>query len=227
MRGDASRCASSFTVADAPAATIGARMSLLSADAVTPPEPMTKGTILHALVGAVRETWGEPGIRAIVDRLPPATAEATPGLVPIVWYPTRYLLEWNAALMDGPAQGDENAFRRCVARSIDLGFGRVRRAFLVFATPKLLAKRAADLWRHDHTHGTLTRSERDLPPRTARFLLEDHLFVKAPVDRLAIAEVLRHVLSLSHANDVRETHAMQGNALAITLRWGERDTDRA
>jgi hypothetical protein len=193
----------------------------VSARASLPGESLTKGTILHSLAAAVRDLWGDDGARALAAELPEETAAATTGaeLVPIRWYPTRYLLDWNAAMMEGPARRDEEAFRRCVDRSMDLGFGRVRRAFLALATPTLLGKRAAQLWRHEHTHGSLAIVTEGLAPNTARVTLADHPFVTTAYSRVAIAEVMRHLLSLSRAHDVRETHAAHGDALVITLRW--------
>jgi hypothetical protein len=185
-------------------------------------ESLSKGTIVHSQAQAIRELWGEDGLRDVVGRLPTEAAEATAGVdfEPLRWYPTRYLLDWNVALLDGPARQDEQAFRRCVARSIDLGFGRVRRAFLAFATPDRLAQRASELWRHEHSQGELS-IESDAAPveRTARLALRDHPFITTALSRLATAEVFRYILSLSRARNVRESHALHGDALRITLRW--------
>jgi hypothetical protein len=79
---------------------------------------LSKGTILHSQVQAIRELWGEDGLRDVVGRLPAEAAEATAGvdLEPLRWYPTRYLLDWNVASMDGPARQDEQAFRVTLER---------------------------------------------------------------------------------------------------------------
>jgi hypothetical protein len=184
-------------------------------------EPMTRGTILHSMAAAVRDVWGADGLRDVTARLPDEARAATtgPDFATLSFYPTRYILDWNTAIMDGPAHDDEREFRRGVARSIDFGFGRVRRAFLSFATPILLAQRAAELWRHDHTHGRLALDPDESVPGRRRISLTGHPFVTSALGRIAVSEVLRHVLSLSRARNVRETHGMTGDALVIVLTW--------
>jgi hypothetical protein len=176
---------------------------------------------MHSVVAAVRDVWGEEGLRDVVSRLPAETREATTGpeFSPLSWYPTRYVVDWDVAKMDGPAHGDEAAFRRSVDRGTDLGFGRVRRAFLSFATPILLANKAAELWRHDHTHGALLIDASRRAEGRARLTLTDHPFVGTALSRLAFAEVMRYVLSLSRARNVRESHAMSGEGLVVALTW--------
>jgi len=46
-----------------------------------------------------------------------------------------------------------------------------------------------------------------------------HPLTETPLARLAFAEVMRHVLSLSRARNVRESHALEGDALVVTLTW--------
>jgi len=184
-------------------------------------EPLTKGTVIHALVAATREIWGEDGLRDVSERLSGETREATLGatFTSLGWHPTRQILEWNEALWGGPAAGDDQAFRHVVARSIELGFGRVRRVFLSFATPTLLAERATQLWKHDHTHGVLTLDSSAQAEGRAKVALAGHPFTTTPVSRIAIAEVFRDVLSLSRAKNVVESHAMSGDVLVISLSW--------
>jgi hypothetical protein len=172
-----------------------------------PAEPLTRGIILHSMTAAIRELWGD------------GASTTGPDFAPLRWYPTRYIVEWNEAMMDGPSRGNEQAFRRTVARSMDLSFGRVRRVFLSFATPTLLAERATRLWKHDHTHGLLTVDTSQQSDGRARVTLAGHPFVATARSRIAIAEALRHVLSLSRASNVRESHAMSGDALAIAFTW--------
>jgi hypothetical protein len=182
---------------------------------------MSRGTLLHSIAAGVREVWGVDGLRDVTARLPEETRAATtgPAFTTLSWYPTRYVVDWDTAKMAGPARGDEEAFRRSVQRGTDLGFGRIRRALLSFATPVILAERAADLWRHDHTHGALSVDSSRRSEGAARVTLTDHPFTEAPIARVAFAEVMRHVLSLSRARNVRETHAMSGDALVVALTW--------
>ena len=183
-------------------------------------EPQSRGTILHSLREALLDLWGEDGLRQVVGALCDETREATDGprLSPLGWYPTSYIVEWSTATFDGPARRDEQAFRAALALSSDYGFGRVRRVFMRFATPVLLAERAADLWRREHTHGSL-EAVGDIPRRAARLTLRGHPFTTTFASRLATAEVFRHILSRSRASNVRESHALQGDALVVKLHW--------
>jgi hypothetical protein len=184
-------------------------------------QSLSKGTIIRSLAAAVQDLWGDDALRGVVERLPPETRARTAGadFIAIEWYPTRYIMQWGAAILDGPAFGDEVAFTRCVSRSVELGFGIVQRVFIAFATPTRLAARAADLWRHEHTHGTLTIESSDAARGDARLSLRDHPFVGEPLARIAISEGIRTVLSLSRANNVRERHVIIDDALFITLKW--------
>jgi hypothetical protein len=182
---------------------------------------MSRGTLLHSVAAGVLDVWGPEGLRDVTSRLPEETRAATtgPAFTTLSWYPTRYVIDWDVAKMAGPARGDEAAFRRSVARSMDLGFGRIRRALLSFATPVLIAERAAELWRHDHTHGELSVDSSGRLQGRARVTLTRHPFTTTPLTRMAFAEVTRHVLSLSRARNVRESHAADGDALVIRLTW--------
>jgi hypothetical protein len=182
---------------------------------------MTRGTILHSMREAIVALWGEHGLQDVVDRLPDETRVATTGamLSTLRWYPTRYVLDWNVAKMAGPARDDERAFRRSVALAMDLGFGRVRRVFLSFATPMLLAERAASLWRHDHSHGEISVDSSAREQGRARVTLTAHPFVHSALSRIAFAEAIRRVLALSRVRNVRETHALSGDELVIALAW--------
>jgi hypothetical protein len=182
---------------------------------------MSRGTLLHSVAAGVLDVWGADGLRDVTSHLPDETRAATTGpmFTTLSWYPTRYVLDWDVAKMAGPARGDEDAFRRSVARSIDLGFGRIRRAFLSFATPVMLAERAAQLWRHDHTHGDLSIDASARRDGHSRVVLTGHPFTETPLARMAFAEVIRHILSLSRARNVRESHALTGEALVVDLTW--------
>jgi hypothetical protein len=185
---------------------------------------MSRGTIVVSIGPAVRDVWGDPSWEGVVDRLPHETVVATTGanLMSLTWYPTRYLLDYERAIFEGPARRDEDAFRRYVDKRIDMGFGRVRRTFLRFATPERLATKASELWRHDQTHGVLKVDA--VEDGLARLSLRGHPYVPNPLSRMSTAEVMRYILSLSRYSDVRETHALVDDALVMTLLWkGRRD----
>ena len=101
---------------------------------------------------------------------------------------------------------------------MDLSFGRTRRALLRFATPARLVARAALLWRHDHSHGTLLVETLDEGPRVIVGKLRDHPYVASRVARNAVAESFRHVIALTGARDVKEAHALDGTT-SMTMRF--------
>lgn len=181
---------------------------------------MSRGTILHSQRVSAQLQWGDEGVKAVLQRLSPETREATfgPAFTPLGWYPTRYIVEWVEAIHDVAARRDEQAVREWVDRAIDMSFGRVRRVFLRLATPTLLVQRAAELWRREHTHGVLTM-ESDVPARIARITLRDHPFTTTFASRIATSEIFRHVLSLSKARNVRESHALHEGTLKVSLLW--------
>jgi hypothetical protein len=187
-----------------------------------PTEPMSRGTIVVSIGPAVRDVWGEAQWQSVLDHLPRETAVATTGanLMSLTWYPTRYLQDYEHAIFEGPAKRDEDSFRRYIDRRIDMGFGRVRRSFLRFATPQRLVMKASELWRHDQTHGLLKVDSFD--DGISRLSLRGHPYVSNPLSRMSTAEVMRHILSLSRYRDVRETHALVEDALVMTLLWKDR-----
>ena len=84
----------------------------------------------------------------------------------------------------------------------------------------------AELWRHDHTTGTL-EIVASLPPSAdgsakggVRARLRDHPFMEGDVARRGITEALRYILSLARGvRRVSATHAMEGGALSMTFLW--------
>ena len=182
-------------------------------------EPLTRGTVWLAFREGAARAWGEDGVREVERLVPPEDrpAEGEP-VEALAWVPTRWLVAWNQAAHDGPSRGEERAFHRYVAHTVDLSFGRVRRALLKIATPHLLAQRAADLWRHDHTTGTVTIAR--VGDHEIHGVLSDHPFTSTPVARGAITEALRHLLSLARAERVRAVHQVEGpGRLAIRFTW--------
>ena len=182
-------------------------------------EPLTRGTVWIAFREAAQDMWGDEGFRAIVERLPEDARAAEGTMVSSLdWYPTRWLLAWLEAALEGPALGSTSVYHGYLARTVDLSFGRVRRALLKIATPPLLAQRAADLWRHDHSHGAIVIER--LEDRVLSGTLSDHPFTETPLGRASITEVLRVLLSLARARNVRASHQLDSDArLAIRFTW--------
>ncbi len=182
-------------------------------------EPVTRGTVWFAFREAAEHVWGEDGLRSILERLPEDARAAEGALVGgLGWVPTRWLLAWLEGTFDGPAERDEAAYQAYLDCTLDLSFGRIRRALLKIATPPLLAQRAADLWRHDHSHGTIVIER--LENRVLQGTLADHPFTETPLGRASITEVLRYLLSLARARNVRASHQLDPAArLAIRFTW--------
>jgi hypothetical protein len=182
---------------------------------------------LLTLHHAAKELFGEEGTRAIGPALPSEVRAATLDTEPMAlsWYPTSYVVSWWAAVAAGPGK-DPAAFDRFVQRSNDLGFGRVRKALLGFVGPEGLVTRAAELWRHDHTTGSLeivaplAAKEDGTIKGGVRALLRDHPFIETELGRRAITEALRYILSLARGvSQVRARHSMDARGLTMEFHW--------
>jgi hypothetical protein len=101
--------------------------------------------------------------------------------------------------------------------TVDQGFGRVKRFLLSVSTPQTLAPRVAGLWREEYSTGRLVVSR--LEDRSVELSLSDHPFIEIPLMRDVIAEVYRHVLSLTKAKTVTGVHAVRRtSSMAIAAR---------
>jgi hypothetical protein len=185
-----------------------------------PAEPFVNGNVVHGFREAALDLWGKAGLDEIAARLPPdARTETIDSIVlPVSWYPVRFSTAWHQAIWEGPARRDAAELARFVARSVDMGFGRFKRTLLSFATPEMLLSRAPELWRYQHTHGTLEGAwEGD---GGARMTLRDHPYVTHPVSARLQANALAHIASLGfRARPARESHAVEAGALVIRLTW--------
>ncbi len=182
--------------------------------------PTSRGIIFHTLHLAVRESWGAPALDRVVAALPPDVAEATygPGFVAIKGYPTAHLMAWQSAIHAGPAEENEEEYARCIDRSLDHAIGGVRRLFMRIVTPRAIATRAGEMWRHFHSHGHI---ELDWRTETSgRVILSDHLYVHDRVGQRTFAEMIRYMLGLSRARGVRETHRLDpAGRLVVMVSW--------
>jgi hypothetical protein len=184
-------------------------------------EQRTKGIVLHAMRLAVLDVWGEAGLADVAPRISAENRRDTMdrSASPLEWLPERYLVEWHEAVWNGPARHDDEAFCRVINRRLDFGFGRVRRALLGLVGPEGVIKRSSELWKHDHTHGTLTASY-ETSKRTVTGTLSDHLFCEVPIARRALAETIRYVVQLSRGvKKARESHGLRDKALFISVSW--------
>jgi|SRR5579883_2247695 len=186
-------------------------------------EPLTRGIGLHGFRAACAEMWGDLGFRAIAARLPDDARAATidERVLPVSWLPTRFTVDWMEAVWEGPARRDDGALCAFIDRSIELGFGRMRTFFLRLQSVERMTQRAPEMFRYQHSHGTLTAALRG--PTSSVVTLRDHPYVRHPVARRATGEVYRHIVVLSGKKDVRETHGLEGpDTLSVRLSWSER-----
>ena len=187
----------------------------------SPPEPMSRGIGMHGMRDAARALYGEAGMRAIAARLPEPTRRETMDqiVLPVSWYPVRFTLHWQDAIWDGPAARSDERFFQFVQRSIEQGFGRMRRFFLRLASVERMTARAPEMWRYQHTHGTLTSLVRG---STAQITLRDHPFVKDGLSRKATAEAWKHIVALSGRKGARSTFGVEGpDTLVVRISWND------
>lgn len=168
---------------------------------------------------AVLDLWGEPGLRAVSARLPQDVRFDTVDtmLMSMEWLPEAHVLAWYEALWSGPCQEKRAFFLQAIDRMMDFGFGKIRKAFLVLASPSIIFAKAPGLWRYDHSHGVLTA---DVEASSGRLRLEGHPYTSNPLSCLATAEIYRYCVTLCRANNVTESHYRDATgALIVRLRW--------
>ena len=179
-------------------------------------EPLSRGIIFHTLHLALKDVRGGRGYDAVVARLPPEVARATSGLefVAIRWYPTSHLMAWQTAMYET----GEADYARCLDRSLDIAIGGVRRLFMKVVTPRGIAERAGDMWRHFHSQGNIELEWRS--ETRGRVMLTNHPYVQDAIGRRTFAEMIRYMLALSRAKDVHESHGLDASGrLAVTVSW--------
>jgi hypothetical protein len=182
-------------------------------------ESAARGTILLAFREAVLERYGSQGLADVAQRLPRDVRAATLDnlLLDVTWMPETHVLAWYDALWKGPCEGSSDNFCTLLDAMLNLGFGRVRRAFLKLASPETILARAPGLWRYDHSHGRLIA---EVGSGVARVRLEDHIYTSTPLSCLAISEIYRYCASLTRVRHVSESHFRNGSGtLTVTLRW--------
>jgi hypothetical protein len=181
--------------------------------------PCARRTIFTAFRGAAEDLWGEAGLASLAAGLPPDAREETLGSVLLVdeWLPEAYVLAWYEAAWSGPAGRSDAQYCRFLDRMMDLGFGRVRKFLLAIITPEGMAKKAAELWRHDHTTGELSATT---VGREATLTLRQHVYCTTPLARRSIAEIYRYAMSLTRAAGVTATHVLEADgSLQVKIRW--------
>lgn len=158
------------------------------------------------------------GVQSIAGELPADVRERTAGLRPLPdWIPLEDLIAWHVAVWNGPAKRDEKVMMDHARRTVDQGFGRVKRLLISMATAQTLAPRVAALWNDEYSTGILEATL--LEPNSATLVLRDHPYVHHPLMRDVIAEVFRYVLSMSRTKNVCAVHTVREERLVVVLRW--------
>ncbi len=183
-------------------------------------EPCTRATQLLAFRSAALTLWGKQGWQTVLERLPPESRAAlvVDGLlVAVGWVPERHMVALAQAVFEGPAHSGAEAYREFVRQVIFLGFGRVRRLLVQFAPPSAVHNRAPELWRHDHTHGSI----KVVHDATSAIIHVEHdVLTSTPLSCATAAEMFRTVISLTRAKRVTETHELERpGRLRVELRW--------
>jgi hypothetical protein len=184
----------------------------------SPQVPVVRGSSIIGFVEAVRRLGDDAVARTRAELDPNAARRVFDELLlPAQWLPERDLIDLCEAVYQGPLARAHGPYMEYLGRGIDLGWGRVQRALVGFATPKMLAERAAKLWRKEHSHGTL---DVEVAGKRAMLVLRDHPFCETQFSRALIAELLRYILSLTRVGEVQEAHALESpGVLRMTLTW--------
>jgi hypothetical protein len=180
--------------------------------------PLVHRTSLLGFRAAVEAMWGAQGLEEVKRGLHRDVRERTAGMIPLAqWLPVSDLIDWHLAVWNGPAGRDEAVFGRHVRVTVDQGFGRVKRLLLSLSTPKSLAPRVAALWRDEYSTGRLEILR--IEDRSVELGLSDHPYVEIPLMQSVIAEVYRHVVSLTQVKDVTGVRALREGKLVVIIRW--------
>lgn len=175
----------------------------------------------RSLIGfrtACEELWGEPGCRAVVEALAPEVRERTAGILPLTeWIPLADLIAWHVAVWDGPAKRDRAVMTDHAQRTVQHGFGRVKRFLLSMTTPHVLAPKVASMWRDEYSTGTLTANTVD--PHSVVLTLRGHEYVEHYLMRGIISEAFRYIVAMTRVRDVTVRHALSNGSLEVVLRW--------
>src|SRR5690349_16659795 len=97
--------------------------------------PLVQRKSLIGFRAACSDMWGLDGVRSIAEHLSPDVRERTAGLRPLPdWIPLEDLIGWHVAVWNGPAKRNERVMMEHARRTVDQGFGRVKRLLISMAT---------------------------------------------------------------------------------------------
>ncbi|HEX8795776.1 MAG TPA: hypothetical protein VF765_32725 [Polyangiaceae bacterium] len=167
----------------------------------------------------MRDIWGEAGLAALREHLPPDARRALCDeiVLPVAWYPETHFEACCNIVWRHLAREQNGRFFDFVHRSIDSGWTVVHRAVMRFATPQRLARRAPDLWRHDHSHGELLVDFRET---SGTVRIKGYPYPRESIMHHGQMEALRHILSHARVRDVRaKRHDEAGTDFVATFEW--------
>ena len=184
---------------------------------MTSQEPETRLYQLRAAAEATEHCFGREARQSVTASVSPELRSALESVATgMSWTPVRHVIDWSMAVWEGPANYDRAAMVEFTQRQVDMGFGRLRRALIALASPRLLLERAPELWEKDNRGGQVSI---DVGDHRATWRLVDHPYCAVPQARATMAEVLRYVVELTRARDVTESHGLSGGALEVIVRW--------
>jgi hypothetical protein len=182
-------------------------------------EPKVKSYFAIASREAVREVWGDEGVRAVSASLAPRVRDDVFAEPLPLWIAERSFIALHLAMYETVAERNREEYFRVLRKMTDKSFGVVRRFLVTIASPSRFLESAGSMWKADHTHGSL-EGRCDANGRGGALVLRDSPFTETPHARRGIAENLRYVLELTGANGAVATHALVApGVLEIKLRW--------
>lgn len=167
----------------------------------------------------MKELWGAPGLAELREHLSDDARRAICDeiILPVAWYPETYFESTCEIIWRRLAREQDEPFFDFVRRSVDSGWTFVHRAVLRFATPQRLARRAPDLWRHDHTHGELFV---DFGETSGIVRIKGYPYPRESTMHHGQTEALRYILSHARVRDVRAKRLDEASGdFVATFEW--------
>lgn len=179
--------------------------------------PLVRRRSLLGFRAACELMWGNDGCRKVIEALPEDVRERTAGVAPMPeWVLVDDLIAWHVAVRAGLGR-DDATFTRHAHKTVDQGFGKVKRLLLRMATPHTLAPRAAALWRDEYSSGRLTA--RTIDEHCVTLTLRDHPYVRHALMQSVITEAYRYIVNLTTAKIVSADSIVESNELTVRIHW--------
>ena len=180
-------------------------------------EPKIKRFYAAAARDAVRALWGDDGVADVAARMSDDDRDAMLAPHLPLWVRERAFIAFSFALWEGPVGRTRERYERWLHTMTDMSFGVVKRLVLSMASPQKVFLSSGDLWKADHTHGTMAGR---VDGHRGIITLTDSPYVETPQGRAAIAELLRYILELAGAKGVIEKHVLvPPGTLEVKFRW--------